>query len=108
MAHFIDAVSAAADIVLFDSSPALAVADSMLLTSQLDGALFVIGAGGVRRGSVRQALDLLFRSRVRLLGTVLNKIDTKNGSYYSTSYYGATPATAQITDEPALAAQETN
>jgi succinoglycan biosynthesis transport protein ExoP len=96
MARFIESVSAAADIVLFDSSPALAVADSMLLTSQLDGALFVIGAGEVRRASVRQALELLFRSRVRLLGTVLNKMNSTHGGYYSAHYYGSQPSPGTV------------
>lgn len=87
MAHFIDAVRTLADIVLFDSPPALAVADATLLASRVDGTLFVLAFGETRKTAARQALDLLSRARVPVLGTVLNKMDAGAGGYYYGKYY---------------------
>lgn len=92
MAHFIDAVRSLADVVLFDSPPALAVADATLLSARVDGTLFVLAFGDTRKTAARQALELLSRARGNVLGTVMNKMDASAGGYYYGKYY-YTPVT---------------
>ncbi len=92
MAHFIDAVRSLADVVLFDSPPALAVADATLLSARVDGTLFVLAFGDTRKMAARQALELLSRARGNVLGTVMNKVDASAGGYYYGKYY-YTPVT---------------
>ncbi len=92
MAHFIDAVRSLADVVLFDSPPALAVADATLLSARVDGTLFVLAFGDTRKTAARQALEILSRARGNVLGTVMNKMDASSGGYYYGKYY-YTPVT---------------
>ena len=71
MEDIIAGLKAAADIVLFDAPPVIAVTDAALLASRLDGALLVVSAGQTRREHALQAKALLEKIHVRLLGTVL-------------------------------------
>lgn len=92
MAHFVDTLRGQADIVLFDSPPVLAVADATLLASTVDGVLFVVGVSEARRGSLRHAMDMLTRARVRVLGLVLNKVEDQRRNHYY--YYSSTSSAA--------------
>jgi capsular exopolysaccharide synthesis family protein len=59
--------------VIFDSSPALAYADAIILARLLDGAILVVQAGKTRWEVIRKARDTLNNAKVTLLGVVLNK-----------------------------------
>jgi|SRR6185369_6169322 len=83
MEDIIAGLKAAADIVLFDAPPVIAVTDAALLASRLDGALLVVSAGQTRREHALQAKALLEKIHVRLLGTVLTNatVDRALSSY---------------------------
>jgi Mrp family chromosome partitioning ATPase len=87
MGHFIEAVREAADIVLFDAPPTLAVSDPTLLAARMDGVLFVVSHGETKRGAARQAMSVLGRARANMLGTVINKLDVTGRGYYGQYYY---------------------
>jgi polysaccharide biosynthesis transport protein len=72
---------AAADIVLFDSPPVLAVADAAILATRMAAVLLLVDARRTRTGDARQALERLRHLRVNLLGTVLNRHDSANRYY---------------------------
>jgi len=77
-----------ADLVIFDSPPALLVADAMLLAGELDAAIIVSESGGVSRKAVEQVKESLLVSKTRILGVILNKIQDSPGAYYNYySYY---------------------
>ncbi|ATQ41128.1 exopolysaccharide biosynthesis protein [Caulobacter mirabilis] len=82
------------DTVVIDGPPVLGLSDAPLLASQVGGTLFVLEAGGTRRGQARGALKRLRMGQARLLGIVLTKFNMKTTSYgYSYSYdytYGST------------------
>ena len=102
MARLIDSLRNIADIVIIDTPPALAVSDSILLSSRVDGVLFVASHGETKKGNARQALQMLTRARANILGIVLNKIDTTNrGYYYNYYHYNYAPyaAGAELPDE---------
>jgi capsular exopolysaccharide synthesis family protein len=68
----VDALSGAADLVLFDAAPVGLVAETAVLASQMDGVLLVVSAGKTRREAAVRARSLLERTNARVLGVVLN------------------------------------
>jgi polysaccharide biosynthesis transport protein len=72
------------DHVVIDTTPILFFADSMPLAAQADGVLLVVRAGRSRRKALTRALDLLSRSKARVLGVIVNGIALE--SEYANSY----------------------
>lgn len=82
------------DIVVIDGPPVLGFADAPVLAAHVKGVLFVLQAGGTRRGQARGALRRLAMGDSRLLGVVLTKFAAKKSTYggydYNYDYnYGA-------------------
>ena len=76
--------------VLADTPPLVSVADGALVASHCDGALLVIRSGYASRRLVRQSVQQLGQVGCRLLGTVLNRVDTGARAYgygYGYGYY---------------------
>ena len=92
MGHLLATLEASADVVLFDSPPALAVADSVVLASRTNGVILVIGYGETKKTNTRKAMEILSRANAHVLGTVLNRMDGPSSGYYYGKYY--VPATA--------------
>ena len=85
------------DIVLFDSSPVLPVADARILSRHVDGTVLVVKEGHCRRSDVVDALTHLVTSGGRLLGTVfIGSLprDRARSSYYTYPYGGPTRSTS--------------
>lgn len=75
------------DLVLLDTPPVLAVADSQILGNLVDGSLLVVNSRLTHRDKVIDAKNQLDKSSSRTLGIVLNDLDKKDdGDYYY--YYG--------------------
>jgi non-specific protein-tyrosine kinase len=87
MQEMIELLKGEADVVLFDTPPVLAVADTSILASQVDGTLLVVWAGKTRGEMLAQATERLLSLGVTPLGVVLNKISQRKGSYYYNTYY---------------------
>lgn len=77
------------DWVILDASPIGPATDPRLLTSMVDGSLFVIRAGQTQFEDVQRGIDALGREHV--LGIVLNGVE--GGAF--TAYYGAQPASGR-------------
>jgi len=65
----------------------LAVADSSVLATLVDGVAVVVGYGETRKSSTRRAIEVLRRANTRVLGTVLNRLAGSAGGYYYYYYY---------------------
>lgn len=76
-----------ADFVLIDSPPTLMVADSVILSSIVDGCLLVIRSAKTKIEELRQAKDRLDQANARIVGTVLNGVDKSEGYFNYVSYY---------------------
>jgi capsular exopolysaccharide synthesis family protein len=74
------------DIVFFDTPPVIAVTDSTLLGTKMDGLLLIIKSHHTDRDIAMWAGNSLRKVGVRLLGTVLNDIDLTQ-RYSSFGYY---------------------
>jgi polysaccharide biosynthesis transport protein len=74
------------DVVLFDSPPALELADPVLLSEHLDGLVFLVGIQRVDRALPEQALRRIRASGVDVLGVVANYVQAPAG--YGSRYRG--------------------
>ena len=77
----------AADLVIFDSPPLLAVTDAAVMGSFLDGTLFVIDAAKGRRRLVRLGRETLARSGTKTLGAYSTGYLLSRGSA-TADFYG--------------------
>lgn len=88
MARVVGMLRQAADVVLFDSPPALLVADAAILSALVDGILLVVAAGQNRAQAIVAATEALTRPGATILGTVLNRFRAEaDGYYYYRHYY---------------------
>jgi non-specific protein-tyrosine kinase len=89
MRYLIQQLQQRADIVVFDTPPALPIADAALLATQTDGVLVVAEAGKTRKTAVQQVVERLQNVGANLLGVALNRISPRwrGGGYYYYYYY---------------------
>jgi succinoglycan biosynthesis transport protein ExoP len=77
------------DKIILDSPPIGAVADAVVLATQVDGVLMVLKAGATHRETARRAIRSLNDVKARVFGAILNDIDAskaKYGDYYGYGY----------------------
>lgn len=83
MADFIATVKGEYDLVIFDGAPALPNSDAQILSSLVDGVLFVVQLNQTRAGSMEYAINLLRQAHATILGVVFNKMEgTADGSAF--------------------------
>jgi len=81
------------DLIILDSPPVIAVTDSEILTSMVDGTLLVVSAENTEIEMMERSVELIRRENTQFLGTVLNNFSYKSGygSYYKYYYYYSHP-----------------
>jgi capsular exopolysaccharide synthesis family protein len=81
------------DRIVIDSPPIAAVSDALIVSAQVDGTIVVVKAGATTRDAARRTLRSLADVNARVLGVVLNDVDTKDSRYgayyYAYGYYSA-------------------
>lgn len=87
MQRLVEVLANAADIVIFDSPPVLAVTDAVVLGRQVDGVLLVVDSGNTREHALFQAAAELQKTGANVLGVALNRLDSRRGGYYYYYYY---------------------
>lgn len=65
------------DHVIIDSPPVMGLADAPLISSHVEGVIYVVESHGIRSTMVKTALARLASANVRLFGGVLTKFDVK-------------------------------
>ncbi len=87
MMDLVRELSEQADMVIFDSPPAVMLTDAGILSSKVDRTIIVAESGQVTERAMRD-LERLFRhARADVLGVVLNKLRVTGGDYYYYYYY---------------------
>jgi capsular exopolysaccharide synthesis family protein len=78
------------DHILIDSPPLLSVADSVILSTLVDGVILVVHSGKSTRASARRARHELMTVGAKIFGVVLNNLDLRRDGYnnYYNYYYG--------------------
>jgi non-specific protein-tyrosine kinase len=90
MRRIMAALREEADLVLFDTPPALPVTDATVLSAQADGVLLVSHAGKTRRAAAQKAIENMKQVSAHVLGVSLNRISARDaGNYYYYHYYHA-------------------
>jgi capsular exopolysaccharide synthesis family protein len=87
MAELMQRLKDIADVIIFDSSPVLAVTDAAVLSSRVDGVVLVIQAKRTRRDAARQAVRRLNQVGTNILGAVFNQVPGRGDHYYARSLY---------------------
>jgi polysaccharide biosynthesis transport protein len=74
--------------IVIDSPPILAATDAVILSSLTDGVLLVVRSGATPKEAFTRSRDLLGAVKSRLLGVLLNAVDSSAPDYYySYRYY---------------------
>jgi succinoglycan biosynthesis transport protein ExoP len=74
--------------IVIDSPPVMAATDAVILSVQTDGVLLVVRSGETPKEAFTRTRDLLSSVKCRILGVVLNAVDSSAPDYYySYRYY---------------------
>ena len=74
--------------IVIDSPPIMAATDAVILSVQTDGVLIVVRSGETPKEAFTRTRDLLASVKCRILGVVLNAVDSSAPDYYySYRYY---------------------
>ena len=74
--------------IVIDSPPVMAATDAVILSVQTDGVLLVVRSGETPKEAFTRTRDLLNSVKCRILGVVLNAVDSNAPDYYySYRYY---------------------
>lgn len=74
--------------IVIDSSPIMLATDPVILSVLADGVLLVVRSGETSKDAFTRSRDLLAGVKCRLLGVVLNAVDSRSPDYYySYRYY---------------------
>jgi polysaccharide biosynthesis transport protein len=74
--------------IVIDSPPVMAATDAVILSALTDGVLLVVRSGETPKEAFSRSRDLLVAVKCRLLGVVLNAVDSSAPDYYySYRYY---------------------
>jgi Mrp family chromosome partitioning ATPase len=88
----LEALAQRFELVVIDSPPLVAVADSRLLAPQVDAAILVVRWAATPRQVVSLAAKQLAEARANITGVVLSLVDSRKHARYgfadSAYYYG--------------------
>jgi len=95
-------VSESTDLLILDCPPVLPVADSLALTSAVDGVIVVASAGSTDVRQMSKTISRLRQVNAPILGTVLNRYDPDASDDYSYGSYIADSTTdeAKVSFDP--------
>ncbi|QQS44851.1 MAG: polysaccharide biosynthesis tyrosine autokinase [Acidobacteriota bacterium] len=94
MKQVIETLAANFDYVIVDSPPVSSFADSLILSSMVEGVIIVVKGGSTPRELAQRAKAHLQSVGARILGVVVNQIKLQPhdyyyySSYYNRNYYG--------------------
>ncbi len=78
------------DHIIFDCPPVLGFADSLILSSFMDGVILVVVGGQTPRETLQRAKEVLFQINAKILGVVINQVNiyrSDYGYYYYRYHY---------------------
>ena len=75
------------ELIIFDTPPVIAVTDSVVLGTKIDGACLVIKSGHTKLDAALRAKQIFENSNIRIIGSILNNIDFRDVYGYYKSYY---------------------
>lgn len=76
------------DYVIVDTPPVNLVVDATIIAPKCDTTMVVVECGVTEQQDLAHTIDLLERANAKILGIVLNKVDSKNNRYGKYGKYG--------------------
>lgn len=76
------------DHIVYDSPPAIAVADPVIVANVVEATIVVARAGRTPRESLQRVIAKCLQAGTRPIGVVLNDLDTGRHGYGAYGYYG--------------------
>ncbi len=73
--------------IIVDGPPLLGLPDVFMMKDSLDGLVLIISAGHTVFTQVRLAVDQIQKSRIPILGFILNRVNFRTGGKYYRYYY---------------------
>ncbi len=70
------------EFILLDSPPILPVTDSVILSKIVDGVVLVVRGQKTEQGIAKEARNRIYQVGGKVLGVILNGVDTKKGQHY--------------------------
>jgi capsular exopolysaccharide synthesis family protein len=74
------------DYIIIDAPPVGIISDAAILSSQVDGVIFLVKANGYPREHIVKSINALSAIKAKIAGIVLTHLDKSKG-YYSNYYY---------------------
>jgi capsular exopolysaccharide synthesis family protein len=87
MKQFLEELKQKFDYIIIDTPPIIMVTDAQILSQYADGCLLVISSGEADKDAAIKAKELLEKVNAKILGVVLNKLDTSRKGYYGYYYH---------------------
>ena len=87
MAQIMDTLSGRYDYIFIDLPPVCMVADALIMSSHLNGMLFIIRQNESDQESVKHAIAQLQFANAKVLGFILHGVETKKKSRYGRKGY---------------------
>ncbi len=81
-----DAIEAQADIIIWDTPPALTVTDAVIMAARADATIQVVKAGATRRDMIIKTREALQRVGANVLAPVLNQVKARDMGHYQYYY----------------------
>ena len=75
------------DYIFIDSPPVIPVSDAVVLSTVVDGLIFVVQGQMTPKPIVKEALAQLGQRHSKILGLVLNRVDMKSAEYRNYRHY---------------------
>jgi len=86
MRRMLETLEEGYELILLDSPPLTVVTDAAVLGTKADGVVLVARANATEKGALTYAVEQLGNVRAPILGVVLNDVDFRRDSRYSSSY----------------------
>lgn len=96
MRELIGTLSSEYDFIIVDSPPILPVADGLTLSRVVDSVVLVVRSQTTDREMAQESRRRLLRVKARILGVVLNDLDTSNNDRDSMLYQGYADAEESV------------
>ena len=85
IANFLREIKMKYDYVFIDAPPVGVVSDATIISKNVDGVMYVVGANETDLSHAQVAIENLRKADANILGSVLNKYEMNQSSY---AYYG--------------------
>lgn len=89
MRDFLEKASDFYDYIIFDSAPLLGLADAAVLSTVVDGVVYVVHSGKVNKDNLREGIKRLRSVNAPVLGAILNFVDMTSKDYGYYDEYGS-------------------